>query len=390
MKSLNLLILISACLIFSCKPDGGNTIPEDLEGKKEFLATKKSELRELQATIDQVSEEILKLDPPKEKPAIDVNSMIIQPQEFKRYIKAEARIVGDDIVNVSSEIGGRITSLNVKEGQYVQRGQLIATTDMETMERQRTEIETSLSLATTVYERQKRLWDQNIGSELQYLEAKNNKERLEKSLETLASQTKKKNVYAPISGVVDREFMKQGETAGPGSPIIQILNTNKVKVVVDLQESLLGAIKKGDYVDIYFPALDLEIRERVTLIGRTIDPANRTFKAEINCNSRKGTLKPNLLAEVRVNDFTQEDAIIVPLEVIQEEVGGQKYVYAIKKEGGKNLVHKSYVTLGAAATNEVVISSGVDAGDEIVIKGYKDLSEGSKVNSIPLTESTDE
>ncbi len=385
-------ILLATSLLFSCRPGAkSDAIPEDLEGKKKYLAERKADLRALEAKIEQVKGEILELDPPKEKPPIDVNTMVVKPQEFKRYIKAEGRIVGDDVVNVSSDIGGRITSLTVKEGQYVKRGQLVATTDMETLERQRTEIETSLSLATTVYERQKRLWDQNIGSELQFLEAKNNKERLEKSLETLASQTKKKNVYAPISGVVDKEFMKQGETASPGMPIIQILNTNKVKVVTDLQESLLGSIKRGDYVDIHFPSLGLDIRDRITLIGRTIDPANRTFKAEINCSSRNGQLKPNLLAEVKLNDFTQKNVLTIPLEVIQEEVGGEKYIYIVENKSDTiKTVRKSYIVLGESATDKVIITSGIEEGDEIVIKGYRDLSNGSKVNSIPLTEDTDE
>ena len=195
-----LLLLISASVLLSCA-GGQNSMPEDLAGMKKYLSAKKLELKELETTISEVTKEIEKLEPPKEKDPIKVEAINLQPQEFKRYIEIQAQIAADDVVNASSAIGGRIVSLRVKEGQSVRKGQVIATTDMSTLETQIAEIETSLSLATTIYERQNKLWQQNIGSELQYLEAKNSKERLEKSLETIKSQISKKYVYAPISGI---------------------------------------------------------------------------------------------------------------------------------------------------------------------------------------------
>ncbi len=382
--------IIITTLIMACQSgSNGGAIPEDLEGKKKYLASKKSELKELQKTIDNLTKEIHKLDPPKEKPATQVLSMIVQPKEFKRFKEVEAQVVAEDIVSASSDIGGRILQLNVKEGQYVQKGSLIAVTDMETLEKQKDEILTSLNLATTVFERQKRLWDQNIGSELQYLQAKSQKEQLEKSLETLNSQMKKKNVYAPISGVVDREFLKQGEIASPGMPIVQILNTSKVKIVADLQEDLLGSVKKGDFVDVKLPALDLEMRKRISMIGRSIDPSNRTFKIEIDTDSQRGKLKPNLLALVQINDFNQSNALYVPLDVIQEEVTGEKFIYKATTENGKKLSKKTYVVLGESSDGEVIISSGIEAGDEIVVKGGKQLSENSLIETSQIEE-TDE
>jgi len=274
--------------IISCKPSSDSDIvPDDLDGKRAYIIEKKKELKALQAKIDEVTKEVERLDPPKEKPALQVATLALEAKEFKRFIEVQAQIVADDVVNASSEIGGRITSLLVKEGSRVSKGSLIAITDMSTLETQIAEINTALSLAKTVFERQQRLWDQNIGSELQFLEAKTNKERLERSLETLNSQISKKNVYAPISGVVDMEFLSQGETAGPGMPIVQILNTSKIKIVADLQESMLGTVRKGDMVEVFFPALDKTTKNRISMIGRTIDPANRTFKIEINTASMK-------------------------------------------------------------------------------------------------------
>ena len=373
MKILKITLLLLIISLFSCKKDK-DVVPADLEGKKEYLSKKKAELRELQAKIDEVGAEILLLDPPKEKPAIEVNALEIEATEFKRFLKTQGRVVADDVVNASSEMGGRILSLNVKEGQYVQRGALIAVTDMITLEKQIDEIETSLSLAQTVFERQKRLWDQNIGSELQFLEAQTNKERLEKSLETLKSQINKKNVYAPISGYVDKEFLSQGEMASPGMPIVQILNTAQIKVEAELQESLLGKIKRGEYVEIYFPALDKTFKNKITMLGRTIDPANRTFKIEIAMGSQKGQLKPNLLAEILINDFTQKDAISIPINSVQEEVTGKKYIYTVKEEDGKMRAHKTYIELGESAESDIVIELGLNPGDKIITEGAKGLS----------------
>ena len=368
----NTTYLFIILLAFSCASD--DKIPEGLEGKKKYLAKKKTELRALQATIDTVSDQILKLDPPKEKPAANVNALVVKPIEFKRYLKTQGRVVADDIVNASSEMGGRILRLNAKEGDYVKRGALIAVTDMVTLEKQIDEINTNLSLASTVFERQKRLWDQNIGSELQFLEAKTNKERLEKSLETLNAQISKKNVYAPISGFVDKEFLSQGEMASPGMPIVQILNTAKIKVEADLQESLLGKIKRGEYVDVYFPAIDKTIKSKVSMIGRTIDAANRTFKIEIAMSSKHGQLKPNLLAEVMINDFTQKEALSIPINCVQQEVSGKNYLFRIKDDGKVKRAEKTYIETGESTEGNILVTVGLNPNDKIITDGAKGLS----------------
>ena len=210
----------------------------------------------------------------------------------------------------SSETGGRITYLKAKEGQSVKKGQLIAKVDLDAIDKQVDEIKTSLSLAKDTYERQKRLWEQNIGSEIQYLQTKNNVDRLEQSLKTLDFQKTKANVYAPISGAIDKVMLKEGEMSSPGLPIVEILNTYKVKVVANLPENYLGKVKRGQYVDIHFPAIDLDKKAKITLVGRSIDSANRTFKIEIEMSNHNQVLKPNLLAIVKINDLTIDDALI--------------------------------------------------------------------------------
>ena len=378
MKKTSIYILILFLAACSSSPDSGD-IPESLEAKKKFLSAKKKELKELKAQITKVSKPIAKLDPPKEKLAKPVATQVLKSKEFKRFINVQAKVTAEDIVNASSDMGGRLLSLKVKEGQYVKKGQLIATTDMVNLENQIAELKTSLSLATTVYERQKRLWDQNIGSELQFLEAQTNKERLEKSLQTIQNQANKKNVYAPISGIVDKKYLSQGEIASPGMPIVQILNTGKIKVVADLQESMLQSIKIGDMVDVHYPALDKTIKSKITLVGRSIDPSNRTFKVEIATNSMGGRLKPNLLAEVKFNDLTQSNAVVIPVETIQEDVKGNKFVFKAKAEGQRKIAEKTYIEVGESSEDGAIILIGLEEGDELITTGALSLTHNDPI-----------
>ena len=273
-------IILLALLITACQPaatEATDEIPEDLAGKKALLNTKRQELKALTDIIVDLEEQIAEEDPTVRKRSKLVTAIAAEQKDFSHFVEIQGAVKSDDMVDVTSEVAGRILTLKAKEGQQVRKGQLIAELDLEQVKKQMAELETSIELAATVYERQKRLWDQNIGSEIQYLQAKNNKERLEKSMETLAFQLTKGKVYAPITGLVEREILQRGEIAAPGMPILQILNTNKLKVVADVPENLLRSVKVGQTVTIQFPALDMERKARVSRIGATIDPANRTF-----------------------------------------------------------------------------------------------------------------
>ena len=377
-RNLNTFVFLVLITAFACNKQDV-TIPEDLESKKVLLAEKKSELRDLQRLVNDLSDQIDKLEPDKDKDPIPVTTEIINEKEFKRYIDVQANVIANDVVNVSSEVGGQITRLYVDEGQYISKGKLVAVTDMKTVENQIAELETSLALATNIYERQKRLWDQNVGSEIQYIEAKSNKEIIEKSLTTMKNRLAKKNIYAAISGIVDIKFLEQGEIASPGMPIVQILNTSRVKIKADLQESLLGKVKKGDEVDIHFPAIDKSIRRKISMIGRTIDLNNRTFSIEINTSSENGILKPNLLAQVSINDYTKEKALVIPLSIVKEEVSGEKYVFVISNKEGRTIARKSYIEIGESSDGYVVIEKGLKNGDTIVVAGGESLSDNDPV-----------
>lgn len=375
-----LLYLITLLALISASSCGSeNSWPEDIEGKKTLLTAKKDSLRTIEKDIAKLVSEIAKLEPNKKKPRELVTLQKVEKIDFQHFIEIQGSVQSDEYVNASSEVGGRIIDLRVREGQTINKGALVAKLDLEAVQKQIAELEKSMELAVDVYERQKRLWDQNIGSEIQYLQAKNNKERLEKSLETINYQLTKAEVYAPSSGVVEMVNIKAGEMVSPGMPIITILNTYKVKVVANVPETYIKAIGRGEEVTIKFPALDTEKRARVTRIGNTINPANRTFEVEVEMANPKGLYKPNLLAIMMVNDNTYKDVPTVPIEMVQQEVSGRSFVY-IKSEGADgSFAKKVYVKTGDNYDGKIVITEGLIGGEEILVDGARVVAENALI-----------
>ncbi len=373
--------LAIALLLVACNPTAGE-IPEDLEGKKAYLQEKKAELNKLTLTIAQLEAIIAEEDPSfGEKKVRLVTTGPVARTDFEHYVEIQGSIEADDMVDVTSETAGRILSLKVKEGDAVRQGQLVAELDLEALKKQIAELETSLDLANTVYERQKRLWDQNIGSEMQFLEAKNNKERLEKSLETLQFNLEKSKVYAPISGVVENEVLQPGELAAPGAPIVQILNTNRLKAKASVPENYLKSITRGASVKVSVPALEWETEARITQIGRVIDPANRTFEIEVALADPQRRLKPNLLAYVHFKDYEEENVVTIPLDQVQEEVGGKKYVFVVDSSGEETKAHKVYVKIGRTNSDgEVVITEGLDGNETLIMEGARGLVDNDLID----------
>ena len=377
MKRLLQFLAISIILA-ACSPTSQSEelIPEDLAGKKSYLKKKKADLQALTQEIALLETQISSLDP---RSKVDegqlVTTILVERKDFRHFVDVQGAVQADNLVDVTSETPGRILRLLVKEGQAVSKGQLVAELDLEQLDKQIAEIEKSLELASTIYERQSRLWSQNIGSEIQYLEAKNGKERLEKSLETLNFQLTKAKVYSPASGLVDQEILQSGEMASPGAPIVQILNTNKLKVVVDVPENYLRSVRQGETVEIEFPALEQKQSARVSLIGRTIDPSNRTFKVEANVRNAGGLLKPNLLAIMLINDHEEKDVVTVPLETVQQEVSGKDYVFITASGDKGKIVEKVYVETGRSYQGEVIISEGLKGGEELILEGARGLVE---------------
>ncbi len=375
-----LTILLTLLILTACQQGASDQWPDDLAGKKALVKEKRMALKELQADINLLKEEIMEMDTTQQEEsrrAVKIDT--IRPENLSRFVEIQSIVEANDAVMASSETGGRITNMSVREGQNVRKGQLIASVDMESVNKQISELQTALTLAEDVFQRQSKLWEQNIGSEIQYLQAKNNKERIEKSMETARFQLTKANVYAPISGVVDMSMKEAGEMAGPGEPIVKIMNTYKVKVIADVPERYLPVVKRGQMVDVHFPALNEDRTLKISTVGRTINPANRTFEAEVELLNKQGIFKPNLMAIMKLKDFEAKDAVSIPLVLVQQEVTGKSYVY-VKADGSNGpYAKKIYVEMGERSEGNVIITEGLKFGDQIIIEGGRGLAENELI-----------
>lgn len=376
----SLPILLIVLLFMACKPS--NTIPEDLEGKKKYLKKLQSQAQKLKSDIKSLEKSIAALEPPKEKPTVPVSVISASSGMFLKKTELQGNVEAKESAFITSEMGGRIVRLNVEEGRYVRKGQLVGRVDGEMVDKSIDEVNTALALAKEAYDRQKRLWDQEIGSEMQFLQAKNNKERLEKSLATLETQKRKTAIYSPLSGYVEQKFQKVGELAGPGNPIAQVVNTSNLVVRVDVPENMISSVKKGHQVELYFPALDIKKNARITRVGKIISPANRTFNIEIKIANGNGDLKPNLLALVTVVEGKVENAIAIPAEVIQKDISGKNFVYIAKQTGSEKLVEKVYVEIGDSSEGNIVVTGGLTGGEQVIIDGARNVSIGDKLEIV--------
>lgn len=380
MKYLSIITLCTVLFLTACGGgESSNKLGENnLKQLKADLVEKKAALKTLEKEIADIEKEIATIEPPKEDARTLVTTEKIGLKNFARFVEIQGSVQSDNTFYASSESGGRLVKFTLKEGSIVTKGQLIGTVNMESVDKQIAELETALDFAKITYTRQKGLWDQNIGSEMQYLQAKNQKERLEKSLETVRFQLTKANVYAPASGEVTRTMVKAGDVISPGMPLVEILNLSRVQVEAEVPETYLNSVKRGQSVKVKFPALERETTARISLIGQQVNPANRTFKVQIDM-ANSGNLKPNLLATVLLKDFEKNNVVVLPSELIQQEVSGKSYVF-IQDDSPKGAIAKKiYVKIGEAYNGEAYIEEGLMGNETFIIKGSRDLKDGELI-----------
>jgi membrane fusion protein, multidrug efflux system len=368
MKTNTYILLASMAILSACsKPD-----------KKTELADLKSQYKEIEAKIKTLEKE---LGPEKKVEATPINVSVspIQPQSFKHFVEGQGVVTSKNIVMVTPQMGGAITGLFLVEGQAVKKGQLVATIDNSVMKESLTEIKTQLELASTVFNKQKALWDQQIGTEIQYLQAKANKESLEKRIITMETQMGMSKVYAPISGVVEKVMQKSGEMGMPGAPMAQIVNVGDLKVMAKIADTYVGSVKKGDAITVKFPDINKEFTTRISLVNALIDPASRTFGIEANIPNLGGSLKPNQVAIININDLSKGNALIVSQNIIQKTELGD-LVYVAVTENGKKIAKAKKVKTGISYNGNVEILEGLTSGEMVITQGYQDLVDGSLIN----------
>lgn len=369
------IIVISgvAALLWAC----GGAASGDLEARKKKLDKYKSQIQELELKIAELEKEIAIMDTTSstglKTRLVKVDTLKGTP--FVHYIDIQGTIDSDENIMVSPEMPGVITAIHVKEGDRVSRGTLLANMDASALSNTLEEVKTSLALATTAYEKQKRLWDQNIGSEIQYLQAKTQKESLENRIKSIEAQIAMTRIKSPITGTVDAVNVKIGEMANPGMSGIRVVNVDKVKVKAMVSDKYIANIRKGDDVLIELPDIGKTIASKISFVGQVINQQNRSFAVEVNLDNKEKMLRPNMIAKLKINDQKLEDVLVVSSNLIQR-AGKQRFIMVAVNENGKYFSRKREVTTGSEYDGKTVITSGLNKGDLIIISGQNEVVDG--------------
>lgn len=366
------LAVIIAAFLAACSA----TSPED--NKKERLDKLKQEQADLTKEIQKLEGEIAMENPDSvvSVRAKDVAVAELAVQNFDHYVQTQGHIESDNNVLVSAEMMGAITNVYVTEGQTVSRGHVLAQIDNSVISRNMESMEAQLELATSVYERQKNLWDQKIGTEVQFLQAKTNKESLEKQLASLREQKDKTRIKAPINGTVDAVIAKVGENIAPGMPAVRIVNTQDLKIQAPVSEAYVTDIKKGDKVLVNIFELRKELEAKVTFVGKTIDRLSRTFNVEVALPANPD-LRPNMTATVRIVFHSDPSALVIPINIIQE-INDEKIVYIAEEKGKQMVATRKVITVDGVYGNRAQVK-GLNAGDKLITVGYQGLNDGDYI-----------
>jgi RND family efflux transporter MFP subunit len=368
--------LTTVILLYSC---GGGS---ELEKKKKELSDAKKTLKEITAKISTLEREIAKLDTsfhvPQKVKLVKVEE--ISKQEFRHYIEVQGTVDAEENITVLNQQPGIVSAIYVKVGDRVTKGQVLAITQTTAaLEEQVKSTETQVALAKTAFEKQAALWEQKIGSEIQYLQAKTQKEAAESGLAALKKQLEMTKIIAPINGVVDGVNLRVGDMAAPSQlmPGIRIINPENLKVKAKLADSDFGKVKQGDKVEIEFPDIKKTIQATVSYVSRTIDPRSRTFQLEVNLPN-SNDYAANMIAKLKINDAVYKDVLLVPSNVIQRNADGE---YVLTATGNKNnaVAHKNMVKVGANYNGRTIITEGLQEGDKVITFGYTEVVDGQKI-----------
>ena len=372
MKKITILI-IAAILVISCGDAVKKSSLEELNAQRTTLITK---IDSLNTALKSVEEEISKLDSDKNLQTITV--VPVKNAIFKHFLEIQGVAKANKNIEISPELGGTVTAILVKEGQKVHSGQLLIQLDDSSIKNSINELNTQLSLAKTTFERQERLWNQKIGSEMQYLQAKSQKESLENNLSTLRTQARKMRITAPFSGIVDEIFPRLGELTSPQMPTVRLLNLDNVYVEAEVTETFLPIIKEGTEAIVHFSSINKEITSKISQVGNFINPANRSFKISINIDNKDQSIKPNLLADIKIVDF-EKKGIIIPATLVQQDQNGKDYVFIVTTQNNTQNVIKKLITVTNEYNNEVYVNAGLKETDTLVNAGARFVKDGEQI-----------
>jgi membrane fusion protein (multidrug efflux system) len=355
-------------------------------GEKQDLAAKKKQLSDLKAQDRQINDKITILE--KEISRMDTSVKMtgktklvgvdtLQPATFKHFVEVEGQVDAKDNVLAMQLAPGVVTGIMVKVGDHVHKGQVLYTTDASNNEAQIATVRTQLSLASTVYEKQARLWKENIGSEVQYLQAKTNKEAAESQLAQLENAIELTKCKSPIDGVVDEIRVKLGDMAAASQamPGVRVVNNSSLVIKAKLSDAQIGLLKVGDMVTVNFPDINKTIQSKVSFVGQVVDRATRTFNIEVKLENKDADYKANMIARLLINDDVEPNVITVPTNTIQQNEKGQSYVLV----ADHHVATKRIIETGHSYDGNTVVTKGLAAGDKVISFGYSEVVDGQNI-----------
>ncbi len=373
MKKLIILFFILA--LAACGNEAGQ-IESRIIKKKQQVSKLTGQINELEAKLGELK------NTADNAFRVSVAVKQLSRDTFNHYIRVKGTVKAENEAMISPETMGQIKRIHVSEGEEVRKGQLLVSLNTSVTESTIQEVKTRLELAEKVYERRKSLWEQNIGSEIQYLEAKNNKESAEASLKTLQAQLDMATIEVPFNGIIDAISMEIGELASPGVQVMHLVSLQYLKIYADVSEKYLKSIREGERVVVEFPELD-GLTRNLTIFrkGKVIDMDSRTFRIELKLNNPKEIINPNLIAVININDYSNEKALVVPSIVIKQDIRGY-YLFVVRNQGGRQLARKIYVEPGMSYEDRTEIKSGLNENDRVIVKGYNTVSNGVEVQIV--------
>ena len=378
----NLLMLalalgITAGLLTSC----GEEKAQDPAGRLKELQAEQArigaEIQKLQKELRQSGSKTADNTAANTKTKV-VMALTLEESPFRTWVEVQGTVDARQSIEVTAEGMGVVRNIQVKEGQKVTKGQILAELDQTVLLQSIEEIKGQLDFAKQLYTKQSNLWKQNIGSEVQYLNAKNQKESLERRLSTIESQLDLTRIKAPVSGTVDQVYLKLGQSTAMGMPAVRVVNFNDLRVVTDLSESYVSRVREGASVDLEFKDLNLSAQGRIAYVARSISALNRTFRAEVPLNNREGLYRPNMIVGMKINDYSTNKAIKIPVNLLQNSDEGT-FVMVVRGEGTSLKASRVSVTPGRSNGIETEILQGLQAGDRIITTGYNDLNDGQAI-----------
>lgn len=379
MKKILTLLTVSI-ILFSCGNKENNASIEDLVKTKNVngLQVKRDAL---QADLTQIDAALARLNSQK-KPEALVSTITVKNAIFNHYLEIQGSVATKENILVQPEIPGTLVALNVKAGQRVTKGQILGRVDDGGSSEQVASLETQFQLAKTTFDRQKNLWDQKIGSEIQYLQARTQMISLQKSVAQAKAQLSKTLIHAPFSGTIDEVFVERGEVvAASQEGLMRIVNLSNMFVATTVPETYIGKLKVGTEVEVFLTSLNKTYKGKVRQVGNFINPNNRSFGIEVSVPNPDNLLRPNQVAQLKIVDYINKNAIVVPTNVIQQDGEKNKFVYIVENSNGKTgTAKKVLVTIGQSSDNVTEILSGLSADDMIVTEGVNTISNGMKLN----------